>query len=126
MAFNLTAAVGIAAGSIGLIAGALIPKPAQRYGMAVVTGTTTPNPAMQEYVQKVDALLSESGCRYIVRQPATLLMEGEGGPLTVVTACPGKTLQDGISFYKSPAYQELIKLRKPYTTWDFRVVEGEF
>ena len=126
MAFNLTAAVGIAAGSIGLIAGALIPKPAQRYAMAVVTGTTTPNPAMQEYVQKVDALLSESGCRYIVRQPATLLMEGDGGPLTVVTACPGKTLQDGISFYKSPAYQELIKLRKPYTTWDFRVVEGEF
>ena len=84
MAFNLTAAVGIAAGSIGLIAGALIPKPAQRYGMAVVTGTTTPNPAMQEYVQKFDALLSESGCRTIVRQPATLLMEGDGGPLTVV------------------------------------------
>ena len=94
--------------------------------MAVVTGTTTPNPAMQEYAQKVDALLSEAGCRTIVRQPATLLMEGEGGPLTVVMACPGKTLQDGISFYKSPAYQELIKLRKPYTTWDFRVVEGEF
>ena len=39
-----------------------------------------------------DALLRESGCRTIVRQPATLLMEGDGGPLTVVTACPGKTL----------------------------------
>ena len=37
MRFNLTAAVGIAAGSIGLIAGALIPKPQQNYGMAVVT-----------------------------------------------------------------------------------------
>jgi len=48
MAFNLTAAVGIAAGSTGLIADALIPKPAQRYAMAIVTATTTPNPAMQE------------------------------------------------------------------------------
>ena len=53
MAFNLTAAVGIAAGSTGLIADALIPKPAQRYAMAIVTATTTPNPAMQEWVQKV-------------------------------------------------------------------------
>ena len=53
-------------------------------------------------------------------------MEGDGGPLTVVTACPGTTLQDGISSYKSSADQELIKLRKPYTTWDFRFVKGEF
>ena len=67
MAFNVTAVVGIAAGSIGLMAGALIPKPAQSYGMAVVTGTTTSNPAMHEYMQKLDALLSESGCRTIVR-----------------------------------------------------------
>ena len=74
------------------MAGALTPKPAQRYGMAVVTRTTTPNPAMQEYMQKFDALLSESECRTIVRQPATLLMAGDGSPLTVVTACPGKTL----------------------------------
>ena len=37
MAFNLTAAVGIAAGSIGLIADALIPKPAQRFAMAMKT-----------------------------------------------------------------------------------------
>ena len=81
---------------------------------------------MQEYMQKFDALLSESECRTIVRQPATLLMAGDGSPLTVVTACPGKTLQDGISFYKSPADQELIKLRQPYSTWDFRVVEDEF
>ena len=49
------------------MAGALIPKPAQSYDMAVVTGTTTSNPAMHEYMQKLDALLSESGCRTIVR-----------------------------------------------------------
>ena len=47
-------------------------------------------------------------------------------PITAVTACLGKTLQEGISFYKTPAHQELIKLRQPYSTWDFRVVEDEF
>ena len=36
MRFNLTAAVGIAAGSIGLIAGALIPKPPQTYGLSLI------------------------------------------------------------------------------------------
>ena len=57
--------------------------------------------------------------------PATLQIQEAGGQSSV-TACPGKTLQEGISFHKTPAHQELIKLRKPYTTWDFRVVEGEF
>ena len=126
MRFNLKAAVGIAAGSIGLIAGVLIPKPPQTYGMAVVTGTTKADPAMKDYVEKVDALMEEWGCDYLVRQRNTLLMEGDGGSLTVVTACKGKSLQDGIDFYKSPAYQELVKLRAPYTDWDFRLVQGRF
>ena len=59
MRFNLTAAVGIAAGSIGLIAGVLIPKPPQTYGMAVVTGTTKADPAMKDYVEKVKTLQDE-------------------------------------------------------------------
>ena len=44
----------------------------------------------------------------------------------MVTACKGKTLQDGIKFYKSPAYQELVKLQAPFTDWDFRLVQGRF
>ena len=80
MRFNLTAAVGIAAGSIGLVAGALIPKPPQTYSMAVVTGTTKADPAMKGYIEKVDALMEEWGCEYLVRQRDTLLMEGDGGP----------------------------------------------
>jgi hypothetical protein len=27
---------------------------------------------------------------------------------------------------KSPEYQELVKLRAPFTDWDFRLVEGTF
>ena len=79
MKFNLTIAVGIAAGSLGLIVGALLPKPQQSYGMAVVTGTTTPSPAMKGYVEKVDALIEKWGCEYVVRDRDTLLMEGDGG-----------------------------------------------
>ena len=126
MKLNVTAAIGIAAGSAGLILGTLIPKPAQTYGMAIVTGRTEPNPAMKGYVEKVDALMKAWGCETIVRERNTLMMEGDGGPLTVVTRCPGATLQDGINFYKSPEYQELVKLRAPYTNWDFRLVEAKF
>ena len=53
-------------------------------------------------------------------------MEGDGGPLTVVMACKGESLQDGVDFYKSPAYQELVKLRVPCADWDFRLVQGKF
>ena len=126
MRFNLTAAVGIAAGSIGLIAGALIPKPPQTYGMAVLTGSSKEDPVMKGYVKEVDALIEEWGCEYLVRQRNTLLMEGDGGPLSEVLAFKGKSLQDGIDFYKSPAYQELVKLRPPYTDLDFRLVQGKF
>ena len=69
---------------------------------------------MKRCVVKVDALMMEWGCDYLFRQPNTLLMEGDGGPLTVVSACKGKSLQDGIDFHKSPAYQELVKLRSSY------------
>ena len=126
MKFNLAAAVGIAAGSLGLVVGALLPKPQQTYGMAVVTGTTTPFPAMKEYVEKVDALMEKWGCEYVVRERHTLLKEGDGGPLTVITRCPNATLQDGIDFYESDEYQDLVQLRAPFTDWDFRIVEGKF
>jgi uncharacterized protein (DUF1330 family) len=123
---NMTAVVGISAGTIGLILGVMLPKQQQSYGMAVVTGTTTSSPEMQGYVEKVDAVIKKWGCEYVARERNTLLMEGNGGPLTVITRCPGATLQDGIDFYQSPEYQELVKLRAPFTDWDFRLVEGTF
>ena len=61
MKFNLTAAVGIATGSLGLFVGALLPKLQQSYGMAVVNGTTTRSPAMKGYVEKVDDLIEKWG-----------------------------------------------------------------
>ena len=121
----MTAVVGISAGTIGLIVGVMLPKQQQSYGMAV-TGTTTSSPEMQGYVEKVDAIIKKWGCEYVARERNTSLMEGNGGPLSVITKCPGTTLQDGIDFYKSPEYQELVKLRAPFTDWDFRLVEGTF
>ena len=126
MKLNLTALVGVLAASAGVVVGVLIPKPVQSYGLAVVTGTTRPDPAMQGYINKVNALMDTWGCTYIARERNTLLMEGDGGPLTVVMACPGATLQDGIDLYNSPEYQELVKQRQPFTDWDFRLVEGRF
>ena len=81
---------------------------------------------MKGYVEKVDALIEKWGCEYVVRDRDTLLMEGDGGPLTVVTRCPNATQQDGINFYESNEYQELVKLRAPFTDWDFRLVQGKF
>ena len=122
----MTAVVGIGAGTIGLILGVMLSKQQQSYGMAVVTGTITSSPEMQGYVEKVDAVIKKWGCEYVARERNTLFMEGNGGPLTVITRCPGAPLQDGIDFYKSPEYQELVELRAPFTDWDFRLVEGIF
>ena len=41
-------------------------------------------------------------------------------------ACPGSTLQNGIDLYNSLEYQELVEQRKPFTDWDFRLVQGRF
>lgn len=126
MKFRLTALVAVVSASAGVGLGFMIPRPIQTYGMAVVTGTTKADPAMKGYVEKVDALMEKWGCQYIARERNTLRMEGDGGPLTVITACSGGSLQTGIDFYNSPEYQELVKLRQPHTDWDFRLVEGRF
>ena len=126
MKFKLTALVALVSALAGVGLGFLIPRPLQTYGMAVVTGTTKTDPAMKGYVEKVDALLEKWGCQSIARERNTLRMEGNGGPLTVITACPGGSLQTGIDFYNSPEYQELVELRKPFTDWDFRLIEGRF
>ena len=79
---------------------------------------------MQGYVDKVDALIEQWGCEYIARERNTLMMEGDGGPLTVVMTCPSSKLQNGIDLYNSQEYQELVEQRKPFTEWDFRLLQG--
>ena len=125
MKVNVTVIVGITAGSLGIIVGALLPKPVENYGLAVVTGTTEKTPVMKEYAAKLKPLLDEAGCKQITRDYDTLFMEGRGGPMTVIVACKGATEESGIAFYESPEYQELVKLRAPYTNWQFRLVQGK-
>lgn len=126
MKVNVTAVIGITAGSLGLVIGAVLPKPADHYGLAVVTGSTENTPVMKEYSAKLKPLLEKAGCKIITRDYDTLFMEGRGGPMTVIVSCKGGTEQEGVAFYESPEYQELIKLRAPYTNWQFRLVEGKF
>ena len=125
MKVNVTVIVGITAGSLGIICGALLPKPIENYGLAVVTGTTEKTPVMKEYAAKLKPLLDEAGCTQITRDYDTLFMEGRGGPMTVIVGCKDATENEGVAFYKSPEYQELIKLRTPYTNWQFRLVQGK-
>ena len=125
MKANITAIVGIVAGSAGLIIGAILPKPAENYGLAVVTGNTENTPMMKEYTSKLEPLLEKAGCKRITRDYDTLFMEGRGGPMTVIVGCKDATEKEGVAFYKSPEYQELIKLRTPYTNWQFRLVQGK-
>ena len=51
--------------------------------------------------EKVDAFLKEWGHDYLVRQRNILLMEGDGGPLAVVTARKRKIHQECIDFTKA-------------------------
>jgi len=126
MKVNVTAVVAIAAASVGLIVGALLPKPEQAYGLAVVTGTTEKTPVMKDYVSKLQPLLEKAGCAYVSRDYDTLYMEGKGGPMTVIVGCKGATKDQGVAFFNSPEYQELVELRAPYTNWQFRLVQAKF
>ena len=54
----------------------------------------------------------------------TLRMEGNGGPLTVIMKCLNLTRQDQVDLSGRDEYQDLLKLRTPFTDWDFRIVEG--
>ena len=126
MKVNVTAIVGIAAGSAGMIIGAILPKPVEKYGLAVVTGSTENTPVMKEYTSKLQPLLEKAGCKRITRDYDTLFMEGRGGPMTVIVSCKGATEKEGVAFYNSPEYQKLIKLRAPYTNWQFRLVQASF
>ena len=51
-------------------------------------------------------------------------MEGKCEPMTVIVGCKDATEKDGATFYESPEYQELVKLRAPYTNGEFRLVPG--
>ena len=125
MKFNPSTLVGVAIGSLGLVIGTILPRPQQSYGIVVVTGTTVPSPAMEEYVDKFEGFLERTGCQIVSLDRDTLRMEGDGGPLTVIMKCLNSTKQDQIDLYESDEYQDLLRLRAPFTDWDFRIVEGK-
>lgn len=121
---SLSVLICVATGSLGLIIGIILPRARQDYGIVVVTGTTIQSPAMDEYVEKFDGFLEKTGCQIVALDRNTLRMEGNGGPLTVIMKCLNSTRQDQVDLYESDEYQDLLKLRTPFTDWDFRIVEG--
>ena len=121
---SLNILIGVTTGSLGLIIGTILPRAQKDYAIVVVTGTTTPSTAMEEYVEKFDDFLEQTGCQIVDLDRDTLRMEGDGGPLTVIMKCLNSTRQDQVDLYESDEYQDLLKLRAPFTDWDFRIVGG--
>lgn len=78
--------------------------------------------AYQRYVAANAAPLAAYGARFLVRAGQFQAPEGESRSRNVVIEFP--SYQAAVDCYRSPAYQEVIKLRQPVSTCDLVVIEG--
>ena len=74
------------------------------------------------YVAANGAPLSKYGARFIVRAGAFQSVEGTSRSRNAVIEFP--SYQAALDCYRSPEYQEVLKLRLPVSTADIVIIEG--
>ena len=75
------------------------------------------------YADKIVAWLPTVGGSFLITDLASIEMEGSTGHSTVVIEFPSK--KAAIAAYESPAYQEMIALRTPFSEIQLSIVEGK-
>ena len=75
------------------------------------------------YAEKIVSWLPTVGGSFLITDLATIEMEGGTGHSTVVIEFPSK--KAAISAYESPAYQEMIAMRTPFSDIQLSIVEGK-
>tara|TARA_E500000331_G_scaffold1401_1_gene1369 strand:+ start:115 stop:423 length:309 start_codon:yes stop_codon:yes gene_type:complete len=75
------------------------------------------------YADKIVAWLPTVGGSFLITDLASIEMEGSTGHSIVVIEFPSK--KAAISAYESPAYQEMIALRTPFSEIQLSIVEGK-
>jgi uncharacterized protein (DUF1330 family) len=78
--------------------------------------------AYKQYVAANARPFAEFGARFLVRSGRFEAPEGSHRSRNVVIEFP--SYQAALDCYRSPAYQEAMKLRLPVSTGDLLIVEG--
>lgn len=81
-----------------------------------------PGPWMIEYLERIDATLAPFGGRFIVHGANVEVVENDWpGHLIVIEFPDGQHVRD---WYRSPAYQRILKLRTDNSRSDVVFVDG--
>ena len=82
-------------------------------GYWLATGKITDPKGFMPYVAAAEPYLEKCGANIIIRDIHSDIREGDPGHLTVLIEFP--SIEAAKSAYEAPEYQEMIKLRTPYS-----------
>lgn len=75
-----------------------------------------------EYLERIDATLEAFGGRYLVHGGEPSVLEGNWLGDLIVIAFPDR--ESALAWYRSPAYREIVGLRRAHSEGEVVVVEG--
>ena len=90
-------------------------------GYWLATGKITDVKGFMPYVAAAEAYLKKCGATILIRDIHTDVREGDPGHLTVLIEFP--SLKDAKAAYDAAEYQDMIKLRTPYSECQFSILE---
>ena len=90
-------------------------------GYWLATGKITDPRGFAPYVAAAEPYLKKCGATIIIRDIHSDTREGDPGHLTVLIEFP--SLEAAKAAYESPEYQEMIKLRTPYSDCKLSILE---
>jgi uncharacterized protein (DUF1330 family) len=79
-------------------------------------------PAIVEYLERIDATLAPFGGRFLVHGSKVEVLEGSWPGSLVVIAFPDRA--QAHAWYRSAAYQEILRLRTDNSEGDVILVDG--
>ena len=82
----------------------------------------TMGPAVEEYLQRIDATLAPFGGRFIVHGAEVEILEGSWPGFLIVIEFPDRNRVS--AWYNSVAYQEIVTLRTDNSESDVVMVDG--
>jgi uncharacterized protein (DUF1330 family) len=79
-------------------------------------------PAIVEYLRRIDATLEPFEGRFIIHGGPKTVLEGDWRGDLIVIAFP--SVESAHGWYRSPAYQEILRLRTDNAQGDVLIMEG--
>ncbi|WP_030822218.1 DUF1330 domain-containing protein [Streptomyces hygroscopicus] len=92
------------------------------YAFAHLHGRS-PHPDVIEYLERIQATLDPFHGRFLIHGGTLEVVEGEWPGSVVLIEFPGG-MADARTWYESPAYQDILRLRTDHIEGDVVLVEG--